>query len=300
MFEKLWIARTNEELQKIQQSYYNYDEVYVKFCVWENYKSDRDWLYKIYSQYNNYLDNNFVSWLKVKWSFNQRLWELYLLWYLKNIWYNLIEVKDNKSPDFKINFENTNIWIECVASTKWTWSNKLINIKDEHIVDLNKSNISRMLRLTTSLDEKRRKFNEYIKDNIVKKKDICIIALNWGESNWNLIDNWIASVLYWVWTKIYIKTWWELEWPFYKQRDNVDNVNWALVNTSIFNNKDYNNIDWLIYFASSIYNINDYSFEWKNNNCDPVDKLVFIKNPNSKKEIPEWFLNHINLEINFT
>ena len=296
LFEDLGISNDTATLQKIQSENNLFDLMYVKMSVSKHEEEFRKRIESIFQDSNKYLDNDFIGQFKLKGNFNARLRELYMTSLLLKNWYNLDKNKPKENtPDLKLDFWWKTIWIECVASTKGEWDNKILDVTNWFSWHVDIVNTPRKLRLTTALDTKMKKFNCYLLDWIVKNSDCCIIALNWWESDWDLIVNWIWSILFWYDKTIFNHVDWKLEWPYVEEKKEFENKNGAIIDHALFLSRYYSHISWIIYFWSSIVNCDDFDLEWVSNNSRGWNwktKVQFIKNPNAKNQIPEWFMKN--------
>ena len=103
----------------------------------------------------------------------QRLWEMFLARHLVEQGF---EIRSNDpGPDFSFETDGKKVWIEATAPEPGA-----NHVSDEQI----------LLRWTSALSVKKKKFLEYRSKGIVQNNDVCLIAINghllgggpWGES----------------------------------------------------------------------------------------------------------------------
>lgn len=291
LFEELGKAHTDKQLQSIQKKYKSYDPMYIKLCVMEE-KEYRNRINNMYDKAQDYLDMNFIKEFKWKDKFDARLRELYLISFLLNKNYNLVKDTTPWGPDIKIDYLWNTIRIECVTSSKGRGKNTIHDTTKWYSWPIDDIDIPRKLRLTTVVSEKLDKLNEYIKKNVIKEKDRYIIALNGWQSDWDIINNGIESILCGIWKSVYKINKGMLTWPFYEKREKIKNKNWALIWNAIFTDINYQKVSWIIYFWSSIVNCKDFDLEWISRSTTN-SKIKFIKNDNTTHKIEKDFLKEI-------
>lgn len=286
LFEDFWSINDDEELSELQNKYPEFDEMYLAVCVLKNCIKIKSRIKSMFDKNSKYLDSNFLSEFKRKWKFNSRLWELYLISFLLNKGFYL-EKQKNIWPDIKLLFWWKTIWIECVASTKWTWENQIADMLKWYSGDIDVVDIPRKLRLTSAIVSKVNKFDKYIKEWIVKSDDCCIIALNWWSSYWEMINNGIESILFWYGKAFFEKPNWKLEWPFLELKKNMKNQNNSDVSNKLF--EKYKSISWIVYCWTDIVQSDDFDLSWEMKNIYPIANIKLIKNLHSQISIPDWF-----------
>jgi hypothetical protein len=286
LFEDLWSINDNKKLHELQNKYPEYDEMYLTVSVLKNCNKKKLRIKSMFDKNSKYLDSNFLSEFKIKWKFNSRLWELYLISFLLNKGFCL-EKQKNIWPDIKILFWWKIIWIECISSSRWIWRNEIADMLDWYSGDIDIIDIPRKLRLTSAIVSKINKFDKYIKEWIVKTDDCYIIALNWWNSYWEMINNGIESILFWYWKTFFKKINWILKWPFVKNKKSLKNKNHSNVSNILF--EKYKSISWIIYCWTDIVQSDDFDLSWKMENIYPIANLNLIKNPYSQALILDSF-----------
>ncbi|MBN1325539.1 hypothetical protein JW977_00960 [Candidatus Falkowbacteria bacterium] len=165
-------VRTGNELEQLKAKYPDYDGYYIT----SGSVPERKALFnKLYSIYEPYADTHFSK--EVKLNFHQRTWEMYLACVLLD---NGIKIASNdKGPDIKILDNKKSIWIECTAPKKGQGRDRVPDLIYGVAQSVPEEEI--LLRLTGSLDEKFRKYQEYLNKKIINPTDIFVIAVNRGD-----------------------------------------------------------------------------------------------------------------------
>ena len=307
LFPVLWNAKSDKELQSFQKKFDNLDPRFVKFCVSKRKAEKKiiNWVNWMFNTVREYLDSNFLDEMKRKWKFISRLWELYIISFLKKQWYNLLSTKEKYfSPDIKVEFNWKVIRIECVASSKWVGKNKLEEIS-EWISwgDIDMIDTPRKLRLTTVILDKQKKYQKYLASNRIGAQDPFIIAINWGESYWDKINNGIESILYGLWKTYYMKNHDsdKLEWPFLERKSTLEKSEQKIaVPNNLFERTEFEGISGIIFFGCCLISSDDYNLDGINNNAflsNSAHRLTLIRNIFAKNKIPDWFLQDFEKNI---
>lgn len=131
----------------------------------------------LWQRYEPFADDHFLD--QFQRDFYARFWEMDLTCCLLDFNFSIDSV--NHGPDIKITNNDTPIWVEAIApnngkeglpdSVPELTLGVASSVPDEQII----------LRLTSAIDEKYKKYNQYIKDGIVLENEPYIIAINGGQ-----------------------------------------------------------------------------------------------------------------------
>ena len=141
---------------------------------------ERERIENLWHRYKPFADANFET--EIRNDFYARFWEMYLACFLLDSGHELLKASQRPAngagPDICIRSENPKIWIEAVTPKSGEGQNQVLppRISEAEYVDEHKI----ILRYTSSIDDKKRKFISYKGKGIVQDTDICIIALNGG------------------------------------------------------------------------------------------------------------------------
>ncbi|MDO8618338.1 MAG: hypothetical protein Q7R49_00150 [Candidatus Daviesbacteria bacterium] len=171
--ENLGTASNRLKLDKLKKKFNHYDPLYVAISTMTTRPGFRDWLESIWKQYKPYADANFPN--EFKKQFSQRAWELHLGSTLLNRG-NQLGNHSNIGPDFKIQNEDKNIWIEAIAVEKGDGQDKVPDIEYGKVIDVPEKEM--LLRLTSGLQEKYRKYLSYLDNNTIGQNDPFVIAID--------------------------------------------------------------------------------------------------------------------------
>lgn len=162
-----------EQLDKLIAKYSSYDEYYIASGSIPDRREIFDDLYK---KYHLYADKYFLN--QIKFQFHQRTWEMYLGCALLEK--NIIISSNNLGPDFLIKSEGKKIWIECIACTKGSENSpdKVPSMIYGAAQSVPENEMC--LRIASALKEKYLKYQNYLKQQIIKESDVFIIAINNG------------------------------------------------------------------------------------------------------------------------
>lgn len=128
----------------------------------------------IWGIYKGRESRNFIREAQV--NFYQRWWEMYLAVGLLNLNFDIETDKDDKGSDIKVILPNKKIvWIEAIAPKIGETKGAVPHIK-KGVSDLPEREF--LLRLNKALSDKLNVFMNYLKKDLIKKGDYCIIALS--------------------------------------------------------------------------------------------------------------------------
>lgn len=162
---------TQEELNQLIVKYPTYDPYYVVSGSMPDRRERFDHLYK---QYYPYADSNFLT--EVKRQFHQRTWEMYLGCILLE--HNILISSKDYGPDFLIEKNGAEIWIECIACTTGFGDDKVPPLVHGVVQYVQDDKMS--IRLVGALEEKFKKYQKYLNKKVVSDDDAFIIAVNAG------------------------------------------------------------------------------------------------------------------------
>lgn len=142
-------------------------------CIRDNPGKDAEkaTLEKLWERYEPFADVNFKT--AIASDFQSHFWEMYLAVTLLNMEFNLRRRCDtgNEGPDISIQSGETNIWIEAIACGTISddfWESENGEPIDESII----------LRYTSAIAEKFKKYEKYSREGILSNDDPYIIAVN--------------------------------------------------------------------------------------------------------------------------
>lgn len=280
--ENLGKASDSNKLAKLKKKFSHYDPSYVAISTMVTRPDLRDWLESIWEQYEPYADSNFPN--EFKKQFNQRAWELYLGSTLLNRGY-ILASHSNIGPDFKIPYDDKNIWIEAIAVEKGDGQDKVPNIEYGKAMDVPEKEM--LLRITAGLREKYRKYVSYSKDNIVSQKDPFIIAIDRSplehmDPQIPLILKCLFAVGYQVLLIKREKPQPKTEGSTWSAREKINKISGSEVEMLMFRDASFDGISAIIYCAEGILNSPKSPNKMGNN-------FVIVHNPFAKNPLPDNF-----------
>ena len=280
--ENLGTASNRTELARLKKKFNSYDSIYVAISTMTNRPDFRDWLESIWQQYEPYADANFPN--EFKKQFSQRAWELNLGATLLNRGYILGDHRDI-GPDFKISDGNRNVWIEAVAVRKGNGRDKVPNIENGKAIDVPEKEM--LLRLTTGLGEKYRKYLSYLQDDHINSDDPYVIALDRSDLEHSdaqipLILKCLFAIGHQVLFLKREKPQPKTEGSTWSAREKVNKISGSEVEMLMFRDDSFEGISAVIYCAQNILN----------SLRDPNrmgDNFVIVHNPFAKNPITKGF-----------
>lgn len=140
---------------------------------------DRKYIEKLWSQYKNKADPHFHDQFQRRGNFHSRIWEMRLACILMD---NHKIKSDNEGPDICINLDGLVVHFEAVAPA--TTEELERNHRQARKQPMSIPEDETILRLTTSLCEKCRKYFCYLKKGRVRQSDAYVIAISAGNLRW--------------------------------------------------------------------------------------------------------------------
>lgn len=289
LFNKnLGTASDRKGLDILKKKFNHYDPSYVAVSSMTTRPEFREELESLWSQYKPYADSNFPD--EFKKQFNQRAWELHLGCTLLNRGY-VLGNHSNAGADFKIPYENRNIWIEAIAVEKGSGQDRVPNIEYGKAMHVPEKEM--LLRLTAGLKEKYDKYLSYLKNNLIAQDDPFIIAID--RSPLEHVDPQIPLILKCLFAIGYqflllkrknsqIKRD-ESNWS---AREKINKISGSEVEMLMFRDSDFEGISAIIYCAQDILN----SPRTQNH---IGDNFVIVYNPFAKNPLPDNFFRFGNL-----
>lgn len=277
-------VNTDEELKKLQERYKEYDPAYITQSAGVPRKHIKEWLEKLWQQYEPYADNDFPK--KIEKEFNQRTWEMYLTCTLLDRGFSLKEKnRKNKGPDICLVAEDKNIWIEAVTANVGEGDDK-VEIHCDNIQHIGPHDYlpveeQTLLRLRNALDNKFQKHKDYCKNNVIKEREPYIIAVNAGKLL--ALDPGIPLILECLFGIGFLTIPLHSEkprTPFWSKREELKKKSGSSVSMEFFENPEYSCVSAVVYCADGILNS-------PKDKAIMGDNFVFILNPLAKNKIEE-------------
>jgi len=244
----------------------------------------KEWLEKLWEQYEPYADSHFLEAFKYK--FGQRSWELYLGVTLLNRGFNLGQ-HTNIGPDFDIRDKKGNRlgWIEAVTTEKGSGADKVPNIIYGTVIDLPEKEM--MFRIANALDRKFKQYCTELADGTIKDDEPYIIAIN--RSSLDHIDPGLPLILKVLFgighlTLRIISKGERQKNPesFWSGRPKISKISGRDVSMLFFEDIKYAGISAVIYCVDSILNSPRLS-------QDMGENFTIVHNPLAKNPLPDGF-----------
>lgn len=252
-------------------------------------ESDRNFAYKLYEKYQSIgiSDKKFISQINKVWQ--QGFWEMYLAYVLNEFGYKLNS--KNSGPDILIKDNNKNIWVEATASTKGNGEDKVVDIQvmenGSAVIEATAESV--MLRLSSSIYDKKKVFDDYLKSGVVSSDDIIIIAINGYLPSSKIpirpMIPYIISTVFPIGDIKYFMNSNRVEYEYVKnncKKINFSNPKKGIVEKDFFLNNDYEMISAILYSEASI---SDKTY--------PLGKdFIVVLNPKAKNPLPKGFFKN--------
>ncbi len=198
-------------------------------------------LYEVYQE-EQCEESNFLDGVRKQWY--PRIWELYFIYQLKGLGFNVSCPKAKGYPDLKIVTENQTIWIECTTVSKG--NNAVIEYEDGKLHTLNDEDY--ISRITSAVASKNNQIIKQIKNGFIHENDIVLIAINTGELNFAKIaqmdNSLIHKALYGIGNMSYNFTKKE---AFNRYRQTIKSRKGSEIKTNLFTTSKYKNISGIIF-----------------------------------------------------
>jgi len=237
-----------------EKQFFSNDEVkdtfYTNVRDKEHHQETRKFVEELWQIYEPYAEPKFLK--KAKEDFHAKTWEMYLGCIFLKHGLNLQKNNKIEGPDIHLLLNDRSVWIEAVAPTSGTGDNAVPAYNFNEATDTPVEKV--LLRLTSVIQEKFEKYNNYINNNkgIIKPEDFYVIAVNGGRIRYSLSEPSIPYIVSSVLPfgnpiiTLNIKSM-EITNSHYKNRDTITTAKGNPVYTNIFENEAYNGISAVLY-----------------------------------------------------
>lgn len=231
------------------------DLSYLNLRDRHSYEDIREFIKSLWALYEPYADQHFRS--EIGHHFHQRFWEMYLGCVLLNNGHSI--ARSEIGPDFNIQIDASNIWIEAVAPGAGTGDdmvNDLVADSKAHLVP--DANI--ILRIRSAIEDKHEQLHRFKDDGLIGMDDPYVIAVNGRGIPMAFLDSEdipyiIKCVLpfgqqkheYDVASKMLTRV-------YYEYRSKINKRSGCEVSTDIFLDEEYNEISAILYSAADVAN----------------------------------------------
>jgi len=235
-------------------------------------KDDRNFVEELWQEYAPHAEPEFLE--DAKRDFHAKIWEMYLACvFLKN-GLQLQKKTKKEGPDICLSVQPKPIWIEAIAPRSGTGADAVPGYKWGVVYDETPKD-KVLLRFTSAIIEKHKKYQNYIRDKIISKDDPYIIAVNGGIVPHAIVVD-ILSCLFSYGDPVVIfdkRTKKQVDFG-HEYRDTIKKSNDAPVSTNIFEDETYNGISAVLYSVSNVV------IHPKNIGTE----IQFVHNPMAKNE----------------
>lgn len=173
--ESLKEIRTSAELATLQSAYPEYDAGYLCQAAGFTRRKAQVWMEELWENYRPHADSQFRS--DFRRQFSQRSWELYLGATFLNRGL-LLGKHSNAGPDFRIENDKGELltWVEAVAPDKGNGNDRVPDMRYGVASTIPEDEM--LLRLTSVLDTKHKKYQADVSNGLVKDDEPYVIAIN--------------------------------------------------------------------------------------------------------------------------
>ena len=245
----------------------------IKDAANPRYAEVRDKLQCMWETYKQYGDKNFRQEFALH--THQRFWEMYLASHLLNQGKVLVpkDARAQSGPDILIEEEGRRIWIEAVSPTPGAAENpdKVTPLQvDEEVHNVPAAPL--LLRVTSQLYDKSKKFGQYRNNGIVAQGDLCIIGINCGDmEGFEVLGaSYIANAFYPTRSKVWGEDSWTWGAPFPLPKGSGE-----LIQASVFASAAFNSIARGIFSSDSVSSLLKVETDFR-----------YFPNPRSSRSLP--------------
>jgi hypothetical protein len=151
------------------------DPAYMNIRDLERFSEDKEFVETLWRIYRPHADRHFRD--DVCTHFQERFWEMYLgVTFITHGF--TIDAGGKKGPEFYIKEQEPKIWIEAIAPGAGAGADAVPEMEYGRPVATRVPSEEIILRLRHAIQEKYRKYVQYLKDNIVAPDEPYIIAVN--------------------------------------------------------------------------------------------------------------------------
>jgi|WetSurMetagenome_2_1015567.scaffolds.fasta_scaffold317147_1 hypothetical protein len=210
---------------------------------------------KLWQPFKDWSDDNFPQ--EFSTHLHQRFWEMYLFNKLVEYGFNFIKKSSREGPDFHIDFNGRNIWIEATSPNEGTGEDAVPKIDERDYFEVVPED-KIVLRYTNVIFEKNAKRKKYLKKGIVNLDDPFIIAINGGGIQMNMFDGPLPTIIKAVYPIGNEKLVFDMKTrkcisDTYEIRRSIEKNNTASVFLNSFMNEEMSGISGLLYSYVDFY-----------------------------------------------
>jgi len=143
------------------------------------FEKNRQYLESLWEEFEPYADKNYMS--EFCRDFHPRFWEMYLGCSFLEHNYRLMHRFSDAGPDIKLDLDGLTVWIEAVAPKKGKGADAvpgLNNDESEKVQWFRVPEEKIILRFTSEIKDKNKKYLDYLAKEIVKFNEPFVIAIN--------------------------------------------------------------------------------------------------------------------------
>jgi hypothetical protein len=246
-------------------------------------KQVRELIEELWSVYKHYADRQFLK--KVKREFDQRIWEMYLACtFIRN---KLpLERHKEKGPDLCLESGNSFIWIEAVVPTLGVGKDAVPEMEYGKEVATPVPEEQIMFRYRSVIEDKYKKYREYLRDHTLGVGDCYAIAVNGCkiEREHPELQKDIPKIIRCLFAsgqKMVEFTLNRVVGPYYGYQNQIKKVSGSPVSTDIFLTEEYGGISAILFTCFDI--LHD----------TPLfgDDFIMARNPLARNKIPPGYIH---------
>lgn len=231
------------------------DKEYIYFQNLENTHEQKLYILSLWENFKDLADSNFRN--RISEDFQSGFWEMYLA----NIFQeNEVQVSSqNSGPDFKISGKNESIWVEAIAPKKGNTKDAILEPEEDDkgmIVPEDRF----ILRLTSAIDTKFKKYLFWRSNDTISPLDSYIIAINGYNLPHYISDDFPTYILKSVFSigmhTIKLSSENKIINSGYDYRPKIQKINGECVATNKFLNSDFAGISAIIYSCEGSTHMN--------------------------------------------
>lgn len=233
----------------------------------------------LWRKFEPYSDRHFIEQSAI--DFYARFWEM-------NLTVSLIEQGfsiecPKPGPDVCLKLDNLNIWIEAIAPKEGLGVDKVPKVEFDVVQSIPDDKI--ILRYTSAISEKYKKYQEYLKKGTVSENEPYVIALNGCQVPDSTVEYSLPRILRSVFPigNMYIsidpKTGKKVNGGF-KNRFSVKKENGSNVNTNHFTDQNFSGVSAVLFSCSDCFN-----------RVHSVNDWIIVHNPMAKNPLPIKYIS---------